>query len=100
MYHITITNLKNGKVVADNDTNVFAVVAKTEHEGDTGMLCSCGIEEGSITDSMELILGMQSLQKSLTKDNPLLGIMLSMKDEIIADTETIDLIDTIKNKEE
>ena len=100
MYHVTITNLKDGKVLTDNDTNSFAVVAKAEHEGDTGMLCTCGIDEGSITDGMEIILGMQSLTESLIKDHPILGLMLSMKDELIKDTTTIDLTDTVKNKED
>ena len=95
MYHITVIDEKNEKVLTDEHTNAYVLVANAKQDEDEGVLATSGVQEGSNDDILGLLIGTDSIMKSLTKKHPIAGMLFAFRDKFV-NTEEIDLSNLVK----
>lgn len=95
MYHITVIDERSEKVLTDEHTNAYVLVANSKQDENKGVLAASGVQEGSNDDILGLLIGTDSIMKSLTKKHPIAGLLFGFKDKLV-DTEEIDLSNLVK----
>jgi len=89
MYHVTITDLDDGRVVTDLDTRMMTgVIYDDEKEGVRGVSFANGV---NALEQLELVLAMQKMIDELFDRNPDVKILHAFKDLFINGATVVDL---------